>query len=90
MADIPDDFKLPDDDLACVDEVEIITDYLEGALPADDARRLEEHIAMCQGCTEYIAQMRELAGGLGELREESVPADLRDAVIAAFRNRSRS
>ena len=27
------------DDLACTEEVEIMTDYLEGALPADDARR---------------------------------------------------
>jgi anti-sigma factor RsiW len=83
-------FQLPDDDLACVEEVEIITDYLEGALPADEARRLEEHIAICPGCTEYIAQMRALAGGLGELREDQLSPELRRGLIESFRDFRRS
>jgi anti-sigma factor RsiW len=76
-----------DDDLACVEEVELITDYLEGALPAADRRRLEEHLETCPGCTEYLAQMRALAGSLGGLREQAVPPELRGAVLAAFRDR---
>jgi anti-sigma factor RsiW len=82
-------FQLPDDDLACVNEVEIITDYLEGALPEAERRRLEAHIAICPGCTEYLAQMRALAGGLGELREDAIPGDMRNAVLDAFRDRPR-
>jgi anti-sigma factor RsiW len=73
------------DDLACIEEVELITDYLEGALPDAERRRLEEHIAWCPGCTEYLEQMRTLAGSLGGLREESVPDELRGALIASFR-----
>jgi len=80
----------PADDLACTEEVEIITDYLEGALPESDARRLERHIATCPGCTEYLDQMRTLAGSLGELREEELAPELRAGLINAFRDFHRS
>jgi anti-sigma factor RsiW len=72
-------------DLACIDEVELITEYLEGALPDAERRRLEEHLAFCPGCTEYLEQMRAVAGSLGGLREQSIPPALRDALLAAFR-----
>jgi anti-sigma factor RsiW len=75
------------DDLACIDEVELVTDYLEGALPADEAQRLERHLETCPGCTEYLEQMRTIAGGLGGLDEHGIPPELRDGLIAAFRNR---
>ena len=58
------------DDLACTAVVEIMTDYLEGALPAAEARRLERHLETCPGCTEYLEQMRTVAGSLGGLAEE--------------------
>jgi anti-sigma factor RsiW len=77
----------PDADLACIEEVELITDYLEGALPAGDRRRLEAHLETCPGCTEYLAQMRTIAGSLGGLREPGIPPELRSAVLATFRER---
>jgi anti-sigma factor RsiW len=73
------------DDLACTEEVEIMTDYLEGALPAAEVRRLERHLATCPGCTEYLEQMRTLAGSLGGLSEGSIPAEMRERLIASFR-----
>ena len=73
------------EDLACVKEVEIVTDYLEGALPAAEARRLERHLETCPGCSEYLAQMRALAGSLGGLTEVSISPATRDRLIAAFR-----
>ena len=72
-------------DLACVEEVEVMTDYLEGALGAADARRLERHLDACPGCTEYLRQMRAIAGGLGGLGGETLPAGMRERLIAAFR-----
>jgi anti-sigma factor RsiW len=73
------------EDLACREEVELITDYLEGALSPAQRARLEAHLAKCPGCTEYVEQMRTLAGGLGALREEALPAALRAGLIASFR-----
>jgi anti-sigma factor RsiW len=73
------------DDVVCIEEVELITEYLEGALPAAQARRLERHLEECEGCTEYVAQMRTVAGSLRALGGESISADTRDALLAAFR-----
>ena len=73
------------EDLACVEEVEIVTDYLEGALPAAEARRLERHLETCPGCGEYLAQMRALAGSLGGVTEVSISPETRERLIAAFR-----
>ena len=71
-------------DLACNEAVEIMTEYLEGALSAAEARRLERHLETCPGCTEFLEQMRALAGSLGGIGAESLPAAMRDGLIAAF------
>jgi anti-sigma factor RsiW len=73
------------DEIACVEEVEIMTDYLEGALPAAEARKLERHLETCPGCSEYLEQMRTVADSLGGLGGDSIPADMRADLLAAFR-----
>ena len=58
-------------DLLCVEFVEVVTDYLEGALSARDRARLEAHLTACDGCTRYLAQIRttiELTGRLTHRR----------------------
>ena len=82
MTDHP---TLPADDMACTEEVELITDYLEGALRRPRPARLERHIATCPGCTEYVEQMRTLAGSLGELREDATLARDPAGLIENFR-----
>lgn len=71
-------------ELACIEVVEIITDYFEGALPAAEARRLERHLDTCPGCTEYLEQLRAVAGSLRGVTEDSFPAEMRDGLIADF------
>ena len=44
--------------MACAELVQVLTDYLEGALPEQEARRLEAHLALCDGCTNYVEQMK--------------------------------
>lgn len=44
--------------LVCQEVVEMVTAYLEGALPRRDRRRFEAHLADCPHCAEYLAQMR--------------------------------
>jgi len=42
----------------CRQVVELMTDYLEGALSAVERARFEDHIAGCDGCRAYLAQLR--------------------------------
>jgi anti-sigma factor RsiW len=72
--------------LTCVELVELVTDYLEGTLPPDDARRFEEHIAMCEGCTVYVEQMRATLRLLGEIPPESLSPDAERDLLDAFRD----
>jgi predicted MFS family arabinose efflux permease len=45
-------------DIACKELVELITDYLDGVLPADWRAGVEDHLSDCDGCTEYTRQIR--------------------------------
>jgi anti-sigma factor RsiW len=71
--------------LACQELVEIITDYLEGSLSAEDRARFEAHLAACGGCTAYLDQMRQTISVVGRLREEDIPAPAMDQLLVTFR-----
>jgi anti-sigma factor RsiW len=42
--------------MSCQELVELLTAYLDGALGAEDAARLEAHLHVCDACAEYVAQ----------------------------------
>ena len=68
-----------DPDLACRELVELVTDYLEGALPATERERFEAHLAECEGCDAYVEQVRatiRLAGRAAALEEPGETAAL--------------
>jgi anti-sigma factor (TIGR02949 family) len=75
------------EDLACQEVVEIVSDYLDGALSADERRRLEAHLESCPGCIEYVEQMREVGGAMRGLARDSIAPERRDALLEAFRDR---
>jgi hypothetical protein len=76
--------------LTCREVVELVSDYLEGALPADEAELLEQHLNFCEGCELYVDQMRMTVACVGRLREEDLPPEARERLVAAFRDWKRS
>ena len=73
-------------ELTCQDFVELVTEYLEGALDEDTVRRFEEHLALCPGCETYLSQMKETASRLGEIPVESLSPETQATLLAAFRD----
>ncbi len=71
--------------LTCREFVELVTDYLEGALPPGERQRFEAHLALCPGCETYLSQMRQTVALLGQVTEDSLPPEAQDALLAAFR-----
>jgi anti-sigma factor RsiW len=74
--------------MACVELVELVTDYFENSLSERDRRRFEEHVAVCDPCARYVEQLRtmiELTGRL-EARDLELEPGLRDALLDAFRS----
>jgi anti-sigma factor RsiW len=72
--------------LACQELVELVTDYLEGQLPAAEHARFDEHIAACDACTRYLEQMRVTIIALGHLPPESLSPEAERDLLAAFRD----
>jgi predicted anti-sigma-YlaC factor YlaD len=73
-------------DLTCREVVELVTDYLEGTMPAADRARFEEHLTGCEGCGVYLDQVRTTIRVTGSIDEDSIPADQLEALTGAFRN----
>ena len=75
-------------DLSCRELVELVTDYLEGRLPAPERARFEAHLGECEACIAYVEQMRatvrltRAAGTAGTVPEM-------DALMEAFRGYGR-
>jgi predicted anti-sigma-YlaC factor YlaD len=73
------------EELSCREVVEILGDYLEGAMAPVDRARLEEHLADCDGCTSYLEQLRTTIRLSGRLPEEPVPPETMGPLLEAFR-----
>jgi anti-sigma factor RsiW len=74
------------EELSCQELVELVTDYLEGALPSELHERFERHIAHCAGCQTYLEQMRRTIRVTGELTAESLTPEAERTLLDAFRN----
>jgi anti-sigma factor RsiW len=73
-------------EMVCRELVEVVTDYLEGALDPEARERFEAHLAECPFCVEYVEQMRDVGGAVRGLAGETISVDARDALLAAFRS----
>lgn len=71
-------------ELACQEFVELVTEYLEGTLPPAERVRFEQHLALCDGCTTFLEQMRQTIRLLGSLTEEMIPAEGKEKLLLAF------
>ena len=72
--------------ISCQEVVELVTDYLEGALPAAQVSLFEQHILFCEGCLTYLEQMRLTVSAVGRVDSGDVPDQLRDRLLSAFRD----
>jgi anti-sigma factor RsiW len=74
-------------EFSCQEMIEVVTNYLDDALPPDEQQRFERHLSYCAGCNTYVDQIRETIRQTGMVpREESLPPVLREEIVARFRN----
>ena len=68
--------------MTCRELVELVTDYLEGALPPEDVARFESHVAACPGCANYLEQVSTtiaVTRASGNVADSQAVAPLLDA-----------
>ena len=74
-------------EVRCVEFVDEITEWLDGALTDDELALIEEHLSICPHCTRYLDQMRAAIVAVRHLSRELVPAAMHGALLTALRNR---
>ena len=72
-------------DVLCREAVELVTDYLEGALSRRDRSRFERHLTACPHCREYLDQIRVTIALLGRVEPESLAPEVRDELVTLYR-----
>jgi len=70
--------------LSCQELVELVTDYLEGALSEEETARFESHIGLCDGCNVYLEQIRRTIALCGRLSVDALSPEAERALLDAF------
>jgi len=71
--------------LSCQELTELVTDYLEGALPPAERSRFEEHLAECGNCEIYLEQIRATIRVTGTLTPDDLSPAAEEVLLHAFR-----
>ncbi len=74
------------DHITCQEVVELVNDYLDRALPPEEASLFEQHVNFCDGCDWYVGQLRTTVATVGHLTEEEIPDETREKLLTAFRD----
>jgi anti-sigma factor RsiW len=72
--------------LVCRDAVALMTAYLDDELPSTDRARLEEHLASCPHCSEYLAQIRVVIDASGRVRPSDLDDHALDELVSLYRD----
>jgi anti-sigma factor RsiW len=75
--------------LRCVEFVDYVTEWQDGALSEEIRAEVEEHLAFCLPCASYVQQLRATVGMLRGALDEAPPEAAREAALAEFRARRR-
>jgi anti-sigma factor RsiW len=71
--------------MTCQELVELVTDYLEGAMSREDAARFEAHVAACPGCETYLEQVRSTIA-VTNASSDAVEPEVVSPLLDAFRD----
>jgi anti-sigma factor RsiW len=71
--------------IVCRQAVELVTDYLEGALSPRERARFEAHLRECPHCTAYLDQIRRTIAAVGRVEPESLAPEVRNELVGLYR-----
>jgi len=71
--------------LSCQEVVELVTAYLEDALPPARRALVQAHLDACDDCSRYLDQIRTTVGALGGLALDGLDDAAYAVLSEAFR-----
>ena len=64
--------------MRCKTIAQLLSEYVDGALPAGQVAELEQHLADCEQCRQALDDLRQTLALVQELEEVATPEDLLD------------
>ena len=72
--------------MSCPSFQEMLSAYLDGELSPEEARSLEEHLAVCEDCRRELEELKSLVAALGSLPPPEMPLGLHAAIMGRVRS----
>jgi anti-sigma factor RsiW len=72
-------------DLVCQEAIELLTEYLEGALSRRQRMRLRTHLEACPNCSAYLEQIRVTIRLSGSIEPEDLSPQAQDELTELYR-----
>lgn len=69
-------------DIGCPECMDLLADYVDGALPRAQAELLEWHIEGCAPCVAFVNTYKGTVDAAKRLRQTTLPPELREKLIA--------
>ncbi|MFJ8207718.1 anti-sigma factor family protein [Streptomyces sp. NPDC096033] len=70
----------------CAECVELVTEFLDGAMGEPAELRCLVHLARCEGCETYLHQFRQTIAAVGALPGPNLSSAVRGQLLGAFRS----
>jgi anti-sigma factor RsiW len=71
----------------CQDVAELLTDYLDGALPRQEVVLLQEHVGDCPACEAFIKSFKVATDATRHILLQQMPADFDSRLQKFLRTR---
>ena len=72
---------------SCKYSIHVLLDYLDGEMSAEEQRRLEEHLAECPPCVEFVRSYRATPGLCRKALAAKMPEELSRKLTEFLRER---
>jgi anti-sigma factor RsiW len=72
--------------MTCQDLAQLVTDYLDGAMPAAERAVFERHLAVCPACVRFVRQMKATVETLGRVPPEAITPEVEGKLLEQFRS----
>ncbi len=76
--------------LRCKEIVDLLADYLDGALPPETAKSLKAHLDGCSPCVAFVNTYRGTVDVVRRLRDVEIPPELRERLISFLEKHRRA
>ncbi len=71
----------------CKDSINLLQDYLDGELSAEDSRHLKEHLSGCAPCVDFLRTYRATPGLCRKALEKAMPQEVAQKLTEYLRSK---